>query len=664
MTKDDMTESAHPKSAGGKDLVVKRKFTITELPTESDPKNTGVPGLALRAGSTHRSNEHHRSNKGGKAKQLDKRPVFLAMQGGGAKGIVHVGGLTALDDMNLDIKGVAGTSAGSIVAALVAVGYKGKDLLNLDGDGNLFETLPSKLKVKKPTDLFPFWGWQALRFSRLVITAGGRLLSLESKLLTWLFPSKKPSAVERALRRLFRLSSVTAKLVFCGYLIYEGVEWVAVQDQETLKTTMWIAVGVIITLGLVVWKALKGITTVNKVRDFIDNALRNKITLMKDTDKGVTFADLQRAKKPPLKIVATNVYGETLELFCVERTPDVAIADAVAASICLPVIFKPWRLVFERHNTHPPTPVETTFLDGGLVSNLPAWPFDQERKDNPDIPTIALSIGEPPVPTHKHWLFSLVGSVVNGSQEVHTRAAGQMSQVALSTKLGMLDFDKPVLVLRNEAKNARLTTQSKVTFDLALSPRVLRAFVASVQREIEMLTAAPLAWANPIPAHARIRVSLAVEQSGSFATSYTAGHQRGDKDAANLGVKVTSHIAHYCWNKQALYSRVFLPTILANKLAERGVWGDACFIICIPLFSKVPLHTESQPTTVTQQPKGCVVVIESNIPVTATTEAQKIAFSKFVETVRTRVLYLDQEVDKNNNKRATADFAQETNKWR
>ena len=659
-----MTESAHPKPASGKDLVVKRKSTITELPNESDPKNTGVPGLALRAGATHRSNEHHRSNKGAKAKQLDKRPVFLAMQGGGAKGIVHVGGLTALDDMNLDIKGVAGTSAGSIVAALVAVGYKGKDLLNLDGDGNLFETLPSKLKVKKPTDLFPFWGWQALRFSRLVIAVGGGLLSLESKLLTWLFPSKKPGAIERALRRLFGLLSATIKLVVCGYLIYEGVEWVAVQDPETLKTTMWIAIGVITTLGVVVWKALKGITTVNKVRDFIDNALRNKITVPKDSGKGVTFADLQRAKKPPLKIVATNVYSETLELFCVERTPDVAIADAVAASICLPVIFKPWRLVFERHNTQPPTPVETTFVDGGLVSNLPAWPFDQERKDDPDIPTIALSIGEPPVPTHKHWLFSVVGSVVNGSQEVHTRAAGKMSQVILRTTLGMLDFDKPVLVLRDEAKKARQTTRRTIILDLTLSPLVLRAFAALVQRDMKRLTAAPLAWADPNKANVRVRVGLAVEQSGSFVTAYTAGFQPGDKDAASLGVKVKSHIAQYCWNKKALYSKVFTSANSPKALAERQIWGDACFIICIPLFPKIPLYPESQPESVTQQPRGCVVVIESNIPVIVTTEAQKNAFSKFVETVQERVLYLDQEVDKNNNKRSTADFAQETYKWR
>lgn len=50
-----MTESAHLKPAGGKDLVVKRKSTISELPTQSDPTDTGGLGLALRPGSTHRS---------------------------------------------------------------------------------------------------------------------------------------------------------------------------------------------------------------------------------------------------------------------------------------------------------------------------------------------------------------------------------------------------------------------------------------------------------------------------------------------------------------------------------------------------------------------------------------------------------------------------------
>ena len=32
------------------------------------------------------------------------------------------------------------------------------------------------------------------------------------------------------------------------------------------------------------------------------------------------------------------------------------------------------------------------FLDGGLVSNLPAWPFDEERALDPDALTIAVEI--------------------------------------------------------------------------------------------------------------------------------------------------------------------------------------------------------------------------------------------------------------------------------
>jgi Predicted esterase of the alpha-beta hydrolase superfamily len=57
--------------------------------------------------------------------------ALLIFQGGGAKGIVHVGALLAIEQMNLGVRGVAGTSAGSIVAALVAAGFSGDDLVNL-----------------------------------------------------------------------------------------------------------------------------------------------------------------------------------------------------------------------------------------------------------------------------------------------------------------------------------------------------------------------------------------------------------------------------------------------------------------------------------------------------------------------------------------------------
>lgn len=52
----------------------------------------------------------------------DKTPVYIAFQGGGALGMAHIGAWKAISK-EFDIKGVAGTSAGSIVAAFCAAGF-------------------------------------------------------------------------------------------------------------------------------------------------------------------------------------------------------------------------------------------------------------------------------------------------------------------------------------------------------------------------------------------------------------------------------------------------------------------------------------------------------------------------------------------------------------
>ena len=49
--------------------------------------------------------------------------IGLALSGGGIRGIAHVGVLQALEENNINIEAVAGTSAGSIVATLYAMGY-------------------------------------------------------------------------------------------------------------------------------------------------------------------------------------------------------------------------------------------------------------------------------------------------------------------------------------------------------------------------------------------------------------------------------------------------------------------------------------------------------------------------------------------------------------
>lgn len=50
--------------------------------------------------------------------------IGIALAGGGIRGIAHAGVLKALEENKIEIDAIGGTSAGSIVAALYAMGYK------------------------------------------------------------------------------------------------------------------------------------------------------------------------------------------------------------------------------------------------------------------------------------------------------------------------------------------------------------------------------------------------------------------------------------------------------------------------------------------------------------------------------------------------------------
>jgi NTE family protein len=64
-----------------------------------------------------------------------QRPkVGLVLSGGGAKGFSHVGILQAIDSAGLKIDYVTGTSMGSIVGALYAVGYSGKEIEKISNE--------------------------------------------------------------------------------------------------------------------------------------------------------------------------------------------------------------------------------------------------------------------------------------------------------------------------------------------------------------------------------------------------------------------------------------------------------------------------------------------------------------------------------------------------
>jgi NTE family protein len=64
-------------------------------------------------------------------KEGQKMKLGLALAGGGVKGAAHIGVIKALEENGIKPEAVAGTSIGSIVAALYSMGYSTEKMLEI-----------------------------------------------------------------------------------------------------------------------------------------------------------------------------------------------------------------------------------------------------------------------------------------------------------------------------------------------------------------------------------------------------------------------------------------------------------------------------------------------------------------------------------------------------
>ncbi len=69
----------------------------------------------------------------------DSLKVGLVLSGGGARGIAHIGILKALEDAGVQIDYITGTSMGSLVGGLYAIGYSADQLIELSRTSNFME---------------------------------------------------------------------------------------------------------------------------------------------------------------------------------------------------------------------------------------------------------------------------------------------------------------------------------------------------------------------------------------------------------------------------------------------------------------------------------------------------------------------------------------------
>ncbi len=74
--------------------------------------------------------------------------IGLALSGGGVRGAAHVGAIKALEENGIEIDAVGGTSAGSIVASLYAMGYTTDEMYKL------FNYFSKSVMAISPRDIF------------------------------------------------------------------------------------------------------------------------------------------------------------------------------------------------------------------------------------------------------------------------------------------------------------------------------------------------------------------------------------------------------------------------------------------------------------------------------------------------------------------------------
>ena len=104
----------------------------------------------------------------------------------------------------------------------------------------------------------------------------------------------------------------------------------------------------------------------------------------KGGDGRATFRDFREQNFKRLRVFSTNLSEQRLEEFSFERTPDVAVADAVRMSMSIPFFFEAIRRAGG-----------DVYCDGGVLDNYPIETYDAARTDATSQPGRTLHVRTP-----------------------------------------------------------------------------------------------------------------------------------------------------------------------------------------------------------------------------------------------------------------------------
>jgi NTE family protein len=322
--------------------------------------------------------------------------AFGIFEGGGVRGYAHIGALAAVEHRNIEFEAVAGTSIGAILAALVAAGYRSHELFTVE-DGvqsgvaavavpELFHPADFRTAERVRADLARY-DWLARQWRRLHL----------------------PTLPDFRSPFLVMLSAWLAvpALWVCAPIIYFRHRRAASQ----------------------LWRRF-GLVDARAVRTWLDQVLRAKLGLG-DLERELEFGDLPM----DLRVVVSDVASKSMRVVGANaREP---LVDSVIASASYPLFFTP------------DSSGGKSLVDGGILSNLPAWVFDRQRAASPVcIPTLAFRLvaaeksDDRGLRTLAYFVPRLIETMLDGARDLQFRRIDEHHLIPLPANIEVLAFQK------------------------------------------------------------------------------------------------------------------------------------------------------------------------------------------------------------------------------
>lgn len=512
--------------------------------------------------------------------------AYAIFEGGGAKGLYHVGAIKALEEERLALVGVAGTSAGAIVAALVAVGYRADEIFT-DSQNNILQ----KLNVGSPINLLGAKQWRKMKS-----------------------PIRKPHVISISLLIGLIFALAGAATAVAGKADANSLMVKLVGGAAMLFLLLGLA-------GLIAWAipllGNQGFFDSSTIRRVVNQALRAKLKehyeslgIDDEVPEDVRFSHIDPghiAKCVPLKIVVTDVSSGELTLFD-GQTPNVVVADAVAASAAVPGVFRPAFIPGSGK------PEGTLFADGGLVSNLPSWTFREEKKARERletrngatgrIPVLAFALQELPKPgqalraqalrryqlqTSLRYFRNVLFTGIFGGQKAIQDFVPDLRVIQLKTVLTTFDFD----CSGEQAEQAAKSGQSQAARFLRRE-RLRDTLTQAVLDEILVL-ARKYIDANTSADKPRLRIVLIdpISRSSIFNVighRVTAGAGMDDDCDDSLELDIRGEIAAKAYRENiAVFGKIGnekAGTLWMTKYEHALLPRDLRSVIAIPIYAK------------------------------------------------------------------------------